>query len=84
MIWGTIFSGGTSRNVQMQRDELAARSGYTARSYLDVLEAELPCVIKIRIGSLCKIRLRFTQPKLLKSGWLRIGFVRSGRRVSLI
>lgn len=44
MIWGAIFCGGSSRIVQMQRDELAKRNGYTARSYLDVLEAELPCI----------------------------------------
>lgn len=37
MIWGTIWIGGRSNIVFMERDEKAPRRGYSAWSYLQVL-----------------------------------------------
>ncbi|KAJ5129199.1 uncharacterized protein N7515_005238 [Penicillium bovifimosum] len=45
MIWGAIWGGGSSKIYQMVRDEASARNGYSARSYLDVLEGNLPQIL---------------------------------------
>ncbi|KAJ5129196.1 uncharacterized protein N7515_005235 [Penicillium bovifimosum] len=45
MIWGAIWGGGSSKIYQMVRDEAFARNGYSARSYLDVLEGNLPQIL---------------------------------------
>ncbi|OKP13231.1 Transposable element Tc1 transposase [Penicillium subrubescens] len=37
MVWAAIWLGGRSDLVIMERDESAARNGYTARSYIDAL-----------------------------------------------
>jgi hypothetical protein len=42
MIWGAIWLGGRSDIVVMARDEDAPRGGYTSRSYLEVLEDQIP------------------------------------------
>jgi transposase len=42
MIWGAIWLGSRSDLVVMERDEDAPRGGYTARSYLKVLEDQIP------------------------------------------
>ena len=42
MIWGAIDAGGRSDVVMMKRDEDAPRRGYSARSYLEVLEEQIP------------------------------------------
>jgi hypothetical protein len=41
MIWGCIWVGGRSEIIIMERDESAAHSGYSTRSYLEALEAGL-------------------------------------------
>jgi hypothetical protein len=41
MIWGAIWIGGRSNIVIMIRDEDALKRGYSARSYLQCLDAEL-------------------------------------------
>jgi len=40
MIWGAIWIGGRSDIVFMERDETSPRQGYTAWSYLKVLNAQ--------------------------------------------
>lgn len=42
MIWGAIWVGGRSDIVIMQRDEDSPRNGYTANSYLQTIEEQLP------------------------------------------
>lgn len=42
MIWGAIWIGGRSNVVIMERDLAAKRNGYTAASYVAVLEDEMP------------------------------------------
>ncbi|THC88386.1 hypothetical protein EYZ11_012163 [Aspergillus tanneri] len=38
MVWGSIWRGGRSKLVVMERDENSPRNGYTARSYIKTLE----------------------------------------------
>ena len=42
MIWGSIWIGGHSDLIIMQRDSSSDQGGYSAASYLDVLEEALP------------------------------------------
>ena len=42
MIWGAIWVGHHSDIVIMNRDEDAPRGGYSANSYLEVLQDQLP------------------------------------------
>jgi transposase len=42
MVWGAIWIGGRSDIVIMQPDEDAPRGGYTTRSYLKVLQDQIP------------------------------------------
>jgi len=42
MIWGAIWLGGRSEIIFMERDEEAPRQGYSANSYLAVLDEEIP------------------------------------------
>ena len=42
MIWGAIWIGGRSNVVIMERDRFAKKNGYTAASYIAVLEEEMP------------------------------------------
>ena len=42
MVWRAIWKGGRSDLVIMARDESSAGNGYTANSYLDVLEEQIP------------------------------------------
>jgi hypothetical protein len=42
MIWGTIWIGGRSNVVIMERDPFTKKNGYTAASYIAVLEEEMP------------------------------------------
>jgi hypothetical protein len=42
MVWVAIWKGGRSDLVIMNRDIAALRGGYSASSYLDVLEEQLP------------------------------------------
>jgi hypothetical protein len=41
MVWGTIWIGGRSDLIIMNRDDDAAANGYTANSYISVLEEGL-------------------------------------------
>lgn len=41
MVFGTIWKGGRSPLVVLERDEFAARNGFTARSYIQALEEAL-------------------------------------------
>jgi DDE superfamily endonuclease/Transposase len=42
MIWGAIWLGGRSEIIFMERDDEAPRGGYSANSYLAVLNEEIP------------------------------------------
>ena len=42
IIWAAIWGGGKSNIVLMRRDESAPRQGYSAISYLSVLDDEIP------------------------------------------
>ena len=42
MVWGAIWTGGRSDLVIMTRDEASPRKGYSANSYLDVLDEQIP------------------------------------------
>ena len=42
MIWAAIWGGGKSNIVVMQRDEASLQQGYSANSYLAVLDDEIP------------------------------------------
>ena len=42
MVWATIWTGGRTELVLMERDPDAPRNGYTARSYLQILNSQLP------------------------------------------
>jgi hypothetical protein len=42
MIWGGIWIGGRSDVVMMTRDEGSEKKGYTAQSYIQVLEEAIP------------------------------------------
>ena len=42
MIWGAIWVGGRSDLYIMNRDEASKKQGYSARSYIEVLEDQLP------------------------------------------
>jgi hypothetical protein len=44
MVWGAIWIGGRSELFIMERDEESKRGGYSARSYLQVLEDQLPTI----------------------------------------
>jgi hypothetical protein len=41
MIWGAIFGEGRSDLILMERDPLSKREGYSANSYLSVLEDQM-------------------------------------------
>ncbi|KAJ5542720.1 hypothetical protein N7535_005144 [Penicillium sp. DV-2018c] len=45
MLWGAIWGGGSSKLYQMVRDEASGRNGYSARSFPDVLEGNLPRIL---------------------------------------
>lgn len=42
MVWNAIWTEGRSNLVIMTRDEAAAKKGYTANSYLNVLKEQIP------------------------------------------
>jgi DDE superfamily endonuclease len=42
MVWGAIWLGGRSDLVLMERDEESERGGYSANSYLKILDEEMP------------------------------------------
>ena len=42
MIWAAIFGNDRSECIIMSRDSEAAQNGYSARSYLKILQEELP------------------------------------------
>jgi hypothetical protein len=42
MIWGAIWIGGRSDIIFMERDMESKKQGYTYRSYLKVLDDEIP------------------------------------------
>jgi hypothetical protein len=44
MVWGIIWVGGRSDLFIMNRDELLKKIGYSARSYLEVLNDQLPII----------------------------------------
>jgi hypothetical protein len=44
MIWGAVWISGRSELFIMERDETSKRGGYSARSYLQVLEDQLPII----------------------------------------
>ena len=41
MVWAAIWIGGRTELVIMKRDDEAAKNGYTARSYIQVLDSQL-------------------------------------------
>lgn len=41
MIWGAIWIGGRSDLIFMERDEAAPRQGYSAKSYIQVLDDQI-------------------------------------------
>jgi hypothetical protein len=50
MVWGAIWLGGRADLVIMERDEESRGDGYSANSYLKVLEQEIPkCFIPGRV-----------------------------------
>jgi DDE superfamily endonuclease len=50
MVWGAIWLSGLSNLVIMERDEESKGGGYSANSYLKVLEQETPnCFIPGRV-----------------------------------
>ena len=44
MVWGAIWYGGRSDLVIMERDEESKKGGYSAKSYLAVMEDQLPTI----------------------------------------
>lgn len=42
MVWGAIWKGGRSDLVIMTRDEASPRGGYSANSYIDILDEQMP------------------------------------------
>ena len=44
MVWGAIWVGGCSDIVIMERDEESKRGGYSANSYIRVLDAQIPTI----------------------------------------
>ncbi len=42
MVWGAIWHGGRSDLVIMERDEESKREGYSANSYIIVLDENMP------------------------------------------
>jgi hypothetical protein len=42
IVWGAIWLGGRSDLVIIERDEESKKGGYSANSYLKVLEEEIP------------------------------------------
>jgi DDE superfamily endonuclease len=46
MVWGAIWLGGRSDLIVMQRDEESPRGGYSANSYIKVLEEAMPTMFE--------------------------------------
>jgi transposase len=44
MVWGAIWVGGRSDLYIMDRDEASKKNGYSANSYVEVLEDQLPTI----------------------------------------
>jgi DDE superfamily endonuclease len=44
MVWGAIWVGGRSDLFIMNKDELSKKNGYSARSYLEVLNDQLSTI----------------------------------------
>ena len=44
MVWGAIWIEGKSDIVIMDRDEASKRGGYSANSYITVLDDQLPTI----------------------------------------
>jgi len=58
MVWGCFWGGGRSELYVMDRDFEAKKYGYTANSYLEVLDDQLPSCWVPGL-TLCKIMPRF-------------------------
>ena len=44
MVWGAIWVGGRSDLFIINRDMASPKQGYSARSYLEVLDDQLPTI----------------------------------------
>jgi hypothetical protein len=47
MVWGVIWVGGRSDLFIMNRDKLSKKNRYSARSYLEVLNDQLPIIFSL-------------------------------------
>jgi hypothetical protein len=62
MVWGAIWVGGRSDLYIMDRDEALKKNDYSSKSYVDVLEDQLPTIWSLGWSS-CRITPVYIQRK---------------------